>query len=383
MVLLGRVPGVHARRLEAVRWAVDGAVRGGRVGLTAIGRHGQGSAAAKHRIKRSDRLLRNEKLFQNHDAFFRAVAAGIVGDRDTVVVLIDWTHLDTHCALVAAVPHSGRSVPILFEVHEARHYSNRDVQAEFLARLRRILPDACKPILVTDAGFRAPWVKEAGEQGLAVVTRISGCSKLGSEGAWQTVDQIAAQAEAVPTDLGTVLLTTTNRLEVRAVRAARYVPPSPPRKPQLRKTGKKGYAEVKKASTQPWVLATSLDIPASEVVRLYALRMQIEEQFRDHKSHRFGLSLRYTRASSVVRRANLLLLASLVEFVLAVVGRIAEARGLPRRFQANTIRNRRVLSLQFIARAMLDSCHHALVHARSLKRELHCLQRAVHSLAPT
>ena len=43
---------------------------------------------------------------------------------------------------------------------------------------------------------------------------------------------------------------------------------------------------------EPWLLATSLPVTtklAKQVVRLYRLRMSIEEGFRDMKSHQFGL----------------------------------------------------------------------------------------------
>ena len=53
---------------------------------------------------------------------------------------------------------------------------------------------------------------------------------------------------------------------------------------------------------EPWLLATSLPVTrtlARQVVRLYRLRMSIEEGFRDMKSHQFGLGLTYHRCASV------------------------------------------------------------------------------------
>ena len=56
---------------------------------------------------------------------------------------------------------------------------------------------------------------------------------------------------------------------------------------------------------EPWLLATSLPVTrtlARQVVRLYRLRMSIEEGFRDMKSHQFGLKgLTYHRCASVER----------------------------------------------------------------------------------
>src|SRR3990167_1902911 len=59
----------------------------------------------------------------------------------------------------------------------------------------------------------------------------------------------------------------------------------------------------KKAESQrePWLLTTSLppsSTLAKQAVKLYQCRMQVEEGFRDIKSHRFGLGLNYNRTQS-------------------------------------------------------------------------------------
>lgn len=371
------VSGVDPRRYRAVLWAVDAVVSGGRVGLTAVGRFGRSATSVKHQIKRADRLVGNAHLHAEHMAWFEALLQRLTEGKHQIVLLLDWTHVGTDCALVASLPHSGRSIPAFFTVHAKHEYASPRVQADFLRALETLLPKGCRAILVTDAGFRGPWIQEIGDR-FDFVTRVSGCSKLQiGEEDWRTVDQLAADAEITATDLGEVVLTTTNRLAVRAVRAKRYQPPTKRRR-RRRKTGKKAYKEHKKAATQPWVLATSLrEASAEDIVRLYALRMQIEEQFRDHKSHRFGIAMRYCRTCSLTRRANLLLLATLAALVLALVGRIAERNGLHRKLQANTERRRRVLSHQFLARAVLRAEFHRLVHRRELSRELARLRRAL------
>ena len=96
----------------------------------------------------------------------------------------------------------------------------------------------------------------------------------------------------------------------------------------------------------PWFLATNLaEISPKKILAVYATRMQIEETFRDTKSVRFGWSFRHARTQSAQRYAVLLLLAALAGFVLTVIGLAAERKRLHLRFQANTIRHRRVLSL--------------------------------------
>ena len=78
---------------------------------------------------------------------------------------------------------------------------------------------------------------------------------------------------------------------------------------------------------------------------IYATRMQIEETFRDTKSVRLSWSFRHARTRHSQRYAVMLLLAALAGMVLTIIGIAAETKRFHLRFQGNTIRHRRVLSL--------------------------------------
>ena len=83
---------------------------------------------------------------------------------------------------------------------------------------------------------------------------------------------------------------------------------------------------------EPWLLATSLPVTtklAKQVVRLYRLRMSIEEGFRDMKSHQFGLGLTYHRCASVERLQVLVFIATLALLVLWLVGTATTVQGRP------------------------------------------------------
>jgi hypothetical protein len=107
------------------------------------------------------------------------------------------------------------------------------------------------------------------------------------------------------------------------------------------------------AAREPWLLATSLSCGCRAVLRAYALRMQIEQSFRDAKSHRHGWALRHAHSKDPKRLAVLLLIGSLAAVVVQLVGRAAAQCGLQRHFQANTITHRRVLSLFVLGRNVL------------------------------
>ena len=376
------IPGVHGGRLRAVYWAVDGVVSGGRLGITSIGRNARSASSLKHAIKRADRLVGNERLFRDHRLFFAQLAKAIVGDEPRVVVLVDWTKVGLdHYALAAAVPHDGRAVPIYFEVHPTKTHGTPAVEEAFLDGLACVLPSGCRPILVTDGGFRGDWILAAKERGMDYVARMQNNPQVlvGSNECWSTVQHLTRSATSEATDLGECLAVKTRRIGTRIVRGPRYKPSGRRR----RKTPLSGsQTKARKAAKQAWLLATSLDNSASAVVGVYALRMQIEEVFRDAKSHRFGLALRYARASSITRYSNLLLLAILAVFALVVAGRITERHQLHLGFQANTTRRRRVLSLAYAARILLRSSHHHRVNSRSIRRELRRLRAKARAGVP-
>jgi hypothetical protein len=93
---------------------------------------------------------------------------------------------------------------------------------------------------------------------------------------------------------------------------------------------------------------------ADQVVKLYALRMQIEEAFRDLKSTRFGLSLESHRTYQVEPLQLLLLIATRALRVAWLIGKATKLTGQHRHYQANTVRDRVVLSPLFVGLKVID-----------------------------
>ncbi|EMF0715875.1 IS4-like element ISEc29 family transposase, partial [Acinetobacter baumannii] len=117
----------------------------------------------------------------------------------------------------------------------------------------------------------------------------------------------------------------------------------------------KGYKLLKrdknKTYKEPWLLVSSLaDCHgyADKIAKCYSSRMQIEESFRDQKSHRYGLGSDLHGTKKKSRLEILLLLAALVNWFHYLLGSAAEKAGLHLRYQANTVKNRRVLALNFL-----------------------------------
>ena len=88
---------------------------------------------------------------------------------------------------------------------------------------------------------------------------------------------------------------------------------------------------------------------ARHVVNLYALRMRIEEAFRDLKCPRFGLGFSHCLSRDPLRLAALLLIAALAMVVLWLIGTAARMMRKARHFQSNTTRGHDALSVIYLA----------------------------------
>ena len=91
---------------------------------------------------------------------------------------------------------------------------------------------------------------------------------------------------------------------------------------------------------------------AKKISKIYQSRMQIEESFRDLKT---GLNFNGSNTRQKKRLDVLLLIAIIAQFVLFLLGMAVKLQGLHRRYQANSVKDRNVLSYQFIGlRAFKD-----------------------------
>ena len=230
---------------------------------------------------------------------------------------------------------------------------------EFLRRLQAVLPPGCRPILVTDAGFKTPWFQAVEAWGWYWVSRVRERRyvKVGSESEWTSVKSLYPQATATPRVLG----------EVRLARSQGYVcqlviyKGKAKGRREINRYGKRSRSQrsekAARAAREPWILASNLPAGrrlAHSVVQIYRQRMQIEESFRDMKSARFGLALEFHRSRDPQRLAILLLILAFALWVLWLIGSIAKERGLMRHYQANTVRHREVLSVIFLGIRIIE-----------------------------
>ena len=345
-------PRIHAARLTVTLSAVAAAIRSRRLVLTELGRALVSAARVKHNIKRIDRLLGNRHLAVERVEVYQALAHRLVGTRSEPLIVIDWSDLtaDRRWQLLrAAVPIGGRCLTLYEEIHPLARFGSPQVHRAFLAKLKALLPEGVRPILITDAGFRAPWFKSVNRLGWHWIGRIRNRTYLRPQGGaiWLNCKTLYAQAHARAQALGAYEVVRSNPVACRLYLLKR------PRKHRVRRSvfGQpvRSAQSLKKARAQrePWLIAASASLPlsAAQIVNAYAKRMQIEEAFRDLKCARYGLGFELNGSRSRERLAALLLIALLSFFVLWLIGSQALARGLQFHYQSNTRRARPVLSV--------------------------------------
>jgi hypothetical protein len=356
-LLRTRCPYIHAARLTVILAVVAAAVRGRRLTLSELGRALIGPARTKHSIKRVDRLLGNRHLAAERFALYQALARRLVGTRSEPLIVVDWTDLsaDRRWQLLrAATPIGGRCLTLYEEVHPLTRFGNPRVHRAFLAQLKALLPAGVKPILVTDAGFRAPWFKSVNRLGWHWIGRIRNRTYVRPQGAatWIGCKHLYRQARPRPQVLGAFEVVRSNPVTCHLYLIKR------PKKHRIHKSvfGQRlhGNQSLKQARAQrePWLLAASPSLghlKAAHIINHFATRMQIEEAFRDLKCARYGLGFELNRSRSRERLASLLLIALLSFFVLWLIGSQALARGLQFHYQSNTRRTRPVLSVFSLA----------------------------------
>jgi len=322
---------MHAARERRLLQAVEALVQGRRLTLTDLARSWPGATWVHAPLKALDRLLSNQHLQHAVSALHQAMAAWLIRQPQPVL-LVDWADLKEDgrwCVLRAAVPMGGRALTLYERIYPRARMGQPQAQQEFVRALWQFLPRTVKPILVTDAGFRSDWYRAVRAVDWHFIGRLrnntSVCSAKRPH--WQPCRDLHALATAKPRDLGLHRLVKGNPMHGRLVLARRdrrgreqYTRHGTPQQgAQARKS--------RKAAREPWLLVTSLERTAyttPQIVGAYAKRMQIEEAFRDLKSHQYGMGLEDSLTRSAPRLSILLLLHALATFAAWLMGMAAD-----------------------------------------------------------
>lgn len=211
----------------------------------------------------------------------------------------------------------------------------------------------CKPVIVTDAGFKSPRFRPVQELGWDIVGRVRKPHHYSLNGSekWQCITELYKKATIRPEVFASAQIARANPFEctlvlVKHKSKGRHAK----NKDGSRKCSKKSQKYAKGAQ-DPWLLATSLPVSgniAKKVVAIYKQRMQLEEGFRDMKSHQFGLGFEYSKSVKKDRLSVLIFISTLASLVAILTGLALIEAGQHKRLQANTLK-RRVLSFHTLA----------------------------------
>lgn len=322
------LPQLHLKRLTAVINATQSLLKGKRLTLTALGRSLEGKGKERHNIRLLDRLLGNKTLHQEVHEFYITSNVWLFSQNKRPLIHVDWSCTNKKKAwhiLRASVAIRGRGMTVYQEVHPYKKVNSPTVEKQFLKNLKKVLPPEVVPIMISDAGFRCPWFKSVIHLGWDYVGRVRNktCYREVSSLTWKYTYDLYKQATAKVSKLTDVRLSKSGKLccclvlYKKKTRGRKHINLSG------KQTNNTASNRCARSAREPWLLATSLKITtlreAKEVVRYYEKRMQIEEDFRDSKSHQFGFGLRYSRTDDAERLQILLLFAMLAMFACWLV----------------------------------------------------------------
>jgi len=353
---------MHQPRRTALEVNVMAALTGTRLTVTDLGRSIDSPVKPKYCIKRADRLLSNPHLHAERETIYAELTQLLIGRRTRPVIIVDWSDMDAckrHFLLRASLAVEGRSFTLYEEVHTVKTKEKPKTHLKFLRRLKAMLADDCRPIIVSDAGFRVPWFKLVESFGWDWIGRVRNRTfvQLADDEDWFPCKTLYDYATATPKALGSACMARNNPIDCQLI-LYKAKPKGRIHKNRLGHKAMNAYSRKHAASAkEPWLLATSLapgSTLAKRVVEFYAMRMQIEESFRDLKSTRFGLSLELHLTYQVERLQVMLLIAVLALMVAWLMGKATELTGQHWQYQANTVKKRKVLSTIFIGLKMMD-----------------------------
>lgn len=383
--LTAQCPTMHAKRRHCLARVAATAAQAG-LGMVKLARKLPSATHVRYRIKCCDRLLSNQHLARERPMLYRALARQILPAHGKVAIVVDWSVLrdDGSAQLLrAAAVLQGRAFVLYDEVHPPERLASPAVHRSFMATLRDILPPGCQPVIVTDAGFRAPWFKMLNELGFAWIGRIRNrdmvCAQQGDD--WQGCKSLYAKAVAQARDLGAFNYTRSNPTRCRLVLARR-----PPKNRHAK--SKAGNAKrsshnqkISQAQREPWLLAAApqlASLSASQIVDIYAGRMQIEQTFRDLKNTQWGMGLRSSQTRVPQRLACLLLIGALLTYALWLIGLAARAAGFDAGY-GGARKAPSTLSLLSLATQWLEARHRPGISRRQLNGALDLLTALVRS----
>jgi len=353
---------IHSSRLQAVMDVAEGLQKSQSLSLSAMGRNLSGTMDIKHKIKKVDRLESNEHLHGELGLLYKGLSNYIfqyISQETHAPVIIDLCYLKDNRKtqmLSAEVALKGRTLPLYREVFTSGELKGR--AKHFISNLRKCLPADKHVLVIMDAGFGDDWFEAIEESDWYWLVRIRQGKniKLSKDTEWLETKDFLSTIESRARHYKEAFIMK------RHDRACRLVT----KKNKVKNT-KENYknppgnynaanGDYSRSAKEPWILATNLPetFNTTQILSYYKKRMQIEESFRDLKSHQFGIGARYARTECIHRWGVKMLLGAIVQVIYWITGIIAHNQHYQKYFQANTVKDKKIFSYFYLGRLMFE-----------------------------
>lgn len=222
-----------------------------------------------------------------------------------------------------------------------------------------LLP-ACqrRPIVITDAGFRTTWFRLIAQQGWYWVGRTRNRDFVRQPGGeWVAAKQLYAAATSVAQDLGEYEAVR-NRPWICRFALIKTLPTGRKLKYPSGKVKRPTQAKkIAQCHREPWLLSYSPELAAlgaATLIKIYAQRMRIEQQFRDTKNVAHGMGLAQTKSLGPLRLQALLLIAHIASMAMRLIGEAAKAQQLELQLTSNNIQHRKTISVMTLSQRVIE-----------------------------
>jgi len=282
-------------------------------------------------VRRFERFLKNSAVRVRdwyHPFAVSVLQAAAVGGQ--VRLIVDASKVSHgHRLLMVSVAYQRRSLPIAWTwVRSSRGHSSTAKQVKLLDYVYRLLPSGMKVSLVGDCEFDHPLlIENLSFWGWDYALRQPSHHLVMTHdtNAWQRLDSLGL-VPGTSCWLGHVLLTQASPYPTHLV------------------------LHWQRGQKQPWFLATNVLCP-QVALKLYRLRMWIEEMFGDLKKH--GFDLESTHFRHILRLSRLTLTVCLLYLWLVALGQHVLAHGLAAQVDRT---DRRDLSIFRLGWDFLEDC---------------------------
>ena len=344
----------HKSRLSSLLAAVESVSKGADLSLTSLGRHMQKAIKPRSKIQEINYLLSNGQLYNERLSIYAAVNQWVIGNEKLLFIAIDWSTIVAHKQhlLRASIVRKGRCMTVYEEIHAEERLGTGEVHQKFLSNLKRVLPKGIDICLIVDAGFKTDFFIQVQTSNWDYLARVLSNMHYTphDQEQWEPCTNLYEKATEEPHAIGRVTLAKSNKVDSQLYlykKIKEDTQEGEEIKVRKIKHGKK-EREYRNSAKKPWLIASSLELPAEKIMAIYRKRMKIEHDFRDTKDPRWGLGIRESRTQDPARLILQLLIGFLATFILWLIGLCLEKKGLHRDFQANSIKHKRVLSLVFL-----------------------------------